>query len=170
VPVRVPIRQWFQGFVSLRNSTRGHGATTPEVCGKLSPDLEESIKLIIDNLPILQRPWAYLHRNLSGKFRVIPPGGDTSSFEQLKTSVASTRHRDLSDGVYVNFHEYAKVDLIDTNIDVTDFFFPNGGFKGTTFELLSLISDNRKQGDASPYVTPAGERPPSETEGKGLLY
>jgi hypothetical protein len=75
VPVRVPLRQWFAGFVALRNSTRGHGATTPEICGKLSPDLEQSLKLIIDHLPILQRPWAYLHRNLSGKFRVIPLGG-----------------------------------------------------------------------------------------------
>jgi NB-ARC domain-containing protein len=75
----------------------------------------------------------------------------------------------MSDGVYVDFQEYAKVDLIDTSIDVSDFFFPNGGFKGTTFELLSLISDNRKQGDASPYLAPAGERPPSETEGRGVL-
>jgi hypothetical protein len=75
----------------------------------------------------------------------------------------------MSDGVYVDFQEYAKVDLIDTSIDVADFFFPNGGFKGTTFELLSLISDNRKQGDASPYLAPAGERPPSETEGRGVL-
>jgi hypothetical protein len=75
----------------------------------------------------------------------------------------------MGDDVYVDFQEYAKVELIDTSIDVSDFFFPNGGFKGTTFELLSLISDNRKQGDASPYLAPAGERPPSETEGKGIL-
>jgi hypothetical protein len=50
-----------------------------------------------------------------------------------------------------------------------DFFFPNGGFKGTTFELLSLISDDRKLGDASSYLAPAGERPPSETQGRGAL-
>jgi hypothetical protein len=135
----------------------------------LSSDIEQSIKLIIDHLPILQRPWAYLHRNLSGKFRVIPLGGDTSSFDPLKTSAGAARHRNLSDGVYVDFREYAKVDLIDTSIDVADFFFPNGAFRGSTFELLSLISDNRKQGDASPYLAPAGERPPSETEGKGTL-
>jgi hypothetical protein len=170
-PARVPLRQWFAGFVTLRNSTRGHGATTPEVCARLSSDLEQSIKLIIDQLHILQRPWAYLHRNLSGKFRVIPLSGDMASFEQLKTTAgaAAFRHRNMSDGVYVDFHEFAKVDLIDTSIDVADFFFPNGGFRGTSFELLSLISDNRKQGDASPYLKPAGERPNRETEGKGIL-
>ena len=69
----------------------------------------------------------------------------------------------------MDFQEYAKVDLIDTSMDVADFFFPNGGFKGTTYELLSPISDNRKQGDATPYLAAAGERPPSETEGKGVL-
>ena len=155
----------------VAESSRGHGAPTPEICGKLSSDVEQSIKLIIDHLPVLQRPWAYLHRNLSGKFQVIPLGGDISSFDSLKTTEGADapRYRNMSDGVYVDFQEYAKVDLIDTSIDVSDFFFPNGGFKGTTFELLSLISDNRKQGDASPYLAPAGERPPSETEGRGVL-
>src|SRR5262249_45620124 len=132
VHVRVPLRQWFAGFVTLRNSTRGHGATTPEACIKLSPDLEQSIKLIVEHLPILQRPWGFFHHNLSGKFRVIPLGGPPPSFEQLKTAAGSARYRHLTDGVYVDFQEYAKVDLIDTGIDVADFFFPNGGFKGTT--------------------------------------
>jgi hypothetical protein len=108
LPVRVPLRQWFAGFVTLRNSTRGHGATTPETCGKLALDLEQSIELIRDNLPVLQRPWAYLHRNLSGKFRIVPLGEDTSSFDQLKTitGASTTRHRNLSDGVYADFCEY----------------------------------------------------------------
>jgi hypothetical protein len=168
---RMPLRQWFAGFVNLRNKTRGHGATTPALCAKISPGLEQSIKLIIDNLSLLDRSWAYLHRNLSGKYRVLSLGGDISPFERLKTTSAVTDHRyhTLVDGVYIHFGEFVRVELLDTTVDLADFFVPNGGFNGKTFELLSLISDNRKSGDATPYLAPAGERPPSETEGKGAL-
>ena len=56
-----------------------------------------------------------------------------------------------------------------TDPDVADFFFPNGGFKNSSFELHSLITDSRLNGDAMPYLATASERPPSETEGKGEL-
>ena len=168
---RVSLRQWFASFVMLRNATRGHGATTPGICANVAPDLERSIKLIIDHLPLLQKPWAYLYRNLSGKYRVIALGADTSSFDQLKTTAGASlpQFRGLSDGIYIDFQQFVKVELVETSIDVADFFVANGGFKGTTFELLSLITDNRKQGDASPYMAPAGERPRSETEGRRSL-
>jgi hypothetical protein len=101
LPTRIPLRLWFSNFVNLRNKTRGHGATTAGTCAKLSPDLETSIKLIIENLGLLKRPWAYLHRNLSGKYRVLPLGGDMSPFEKLKTTaaIADHRYRSLVDGV-----------------------------------------------------------------------
>jgi NB-ARC domain len=126
---------------------------------------------VSERLPLLQRPWAYLHRNLSGKYRVVPLGGDVSSFDQLKTTsgARAPQFRGLKDGVYIDYQEPVRVELIETNVNVADFFFPNGAFKGKTFELLSLISDNRIEGDASPYMAPAGERPASETEGKGTL-
>ncbi len=93
------------------------------------------------------------------------------SFDPLKTNVGAKAGLtgNLEDGVYIYFQEPMRVELVETNVDVADFFFPNGAFKGKSYELLSLISDNRKQGDASAYQSPAGERPPSETEGKGIL-
>lgn len=155
----------------LRNATRGHGAPTPGICARAAPHLEQSIKLIMENLPLFQRPWAYLYRNLSGKYRVIPLGGDASAFEQLKTATGANlpQYRGLSDSIYIDFRHFVKVELLETSIDVTDFFVANGGFKGTTFELLSLITDSRKEGDASQFMAPAGERPGSETEGRGSL-
>ena len=171
LPIRVSLRHWFASFATLRNKTRAHGAPTPANCAKLGPDLERSIRCITDNLPLLHKPWAYLHRNLSGKYRVVDLGGETSSFDPLKTNVGAKAGltRNLEDGVYIYFQEPMRVELVETNVDVADFFFPNGAFKGKSYELLSLISDNRKQGDASAYQSPAGERPPSETEGKGIL-
>jgi hypothetical protein len=90
LPARVALRHWFSEFAMLRNKTRAHGATTPDLCGRLSPGLEKSLKLLIEKLPILNRPWAYLHRNLSGKFRVIGLGGDVEAFAPLKSAIGAS--------------------------------------------------------------------------------
>jgi hypothetical protein len=62
-----------------------------------------------------------------------------------------------------------RVELIHTDLDVSDFFFPNGAFNGRHYELHSIITDSRKEGDASPYLPSAAERPLSETHGLGRL-
>lgn len=165
---KVPLRTWFASFAELRNKTRGHGAPTATLCSKASPQLEESINLICENNPLFLRPWAYVHRNLSGKYRVIPVGGDESVFASLKTASAISQST-YQNGLYVSFDSLRRLDLVYTDADVSDFFFPNGAFKGRTFELHSLISDNRQDGDASPYLASASELPVSETHGVGKL-
>jgi len=170
-PTKVQARQWFHEFVALRNRTRGHGAITPSACHKVCNHLEASIREMADNLSLLQRPWAYLHQNLSGKYRVIALGGDASCFQYLKTSDyrGSGAYENLQNGAYVHYGRPVCVDLITTNVDVADFFFPNGAYNGRTFELFSYISDNRIRGDATPYQAPAAELPPSETHGLEAL-
>lgn len=165
---KVPLRSWFASFAELRNKTRGHGAPTATLCSKISPQLEESIKLICEHNPLFLRPWAYLHRNLSGKYRVIPMGGDEGVFASLKT-VSAISQSAYQNGIYISFDSLRRADLLYTDADVSDFFFPNGAFKGRTFELHSLISDNRQDGDASPYLASASELPVSETHGVGQL-
>jgi hypothetical protein len=167
---RVALRNWFFHFPELRNKTRAHGAPTSTLCAAASPDLERSIRLICENNPLFQRQWAYLHRNLSGKYRVVPLGSGTASFDHLKVrSNVTSGSPNFSDGVYVYFDEPCRVELIDTTVDVSDFYFPNGAFSERKFELHSLITDSRKDGDATPYLSPAGERPTSETQGMGHL-
>lgn len=165
---KVPLRSWFASFAELRNKTRGHGAPTATLCSKISPQLEESIKLICEHNPLFLRPWAYLHRNLSGKYKVIPMGGGEGVFASLKT-VSAISQSAYQNGIYISFDSLRRVDLLYTDADVSDFFFPNGAFKGRTFELHSLISDNRQDGDASPYLASASELPVSETHGVGQL-
>jgi hypothetical protein len=168
---KVSLRQWFASFAVLRNKTRGHGALTPASCSKLCPLLEASVAKLANRLPLLNKPWVYLHRNLSGKFRVVPLNQSAPVFDKLRTTdgAKAAQKWNLDDGIYIDFHEPMRVELVNTDVDVADFYFPNGGFRGKQYELLSLISDNRKPGDASSYVAPAGERPASETEGKGAL-
>ncbi|MCF1466626.1 hypothetical protein FS764_06830 [Agrobacterium vitis] len=165
---KVPLRSWFTSFAELRNKTRGHGAPTAMMCSRVSPLLDESINLICENNPLFLRPLAYLHRNLSGKYRVIPIGGDESVFAALKTASAISKSA-YQNGMYISFDSLRRADLLYTDANVSDFFFPNGVFKGRSFELHSLISDNRQDGDASPYLASASELPVSETHGVGQL-
>ncbi len=165
---RVALRAWFQMFAEIRNKTRGHGALTPAMCSRLAPKLKASIELICENNPIFDLPWAYLHRNMSGKYKVVHLGGDRTAFESL-TTAAAVDGENYPDGIYIRSGRYRRVELIYTDLDVSDFFVPNGAFGNGVYELHSLITDSRQKGDATPYLATASERPPSETEGKGEL-
>jgi hypothetical protein len=159
---------WFAKFAEVRNKTRGHGAITPAACSRLVPKLKNSILLLTSHNPIFQRPWAYLHRNLSGKYRVVELGGDASAFAALK-SVAAMQGENYKNGVYMAAGQLRRVDLLHSDPDTSDFFLPNGAFNGKTYELHSLVTDSRLTADAGPYLAVAGDRPASETEGKGQL-
>lgn len=165
---KLALRSWFQKFAELRNKTRGHGAVTPATCAKHLPKLEKSIRSLCSNNPIFELPWAYIHRNLSGKYRVAELGGDQSAFARLK-SAAAVGAEHYPDGVYLWAGKYRRVELLHSDVNVSDFFLPNGAFRNGEYELHSLITDNRQKGDAAPYIAVASERPPSETEGKGEL-
>lgn len=70
LPGKIDGRRWYSLFAAFRNKTRGHGATQGALCSRLAPTLERSINLIVDNFQLWRRPWAYLYRNLSKKYRV----------------------------------------------------------------------------------------------------
>lgn len=165
LPLRLDGRRWFSMFVELRNNTRGHGVTHGEHCARVSPALERSIRLLCDNLKLFQRSWAYLHRNLSGRYRVTKLSADSGPFDFLK----STPSVNLDDGVYVHFDDNVKVELISSDSEASDFLLPNGAFNGRRFELLSYLSGNKSEADALPYLAPATELPSSHTQGVELL-
>lgn len=165
LPQKVNLQRWFAMFAELRNKTRGHGAAKASSCSEACPALERAVRLLMDNLPIFSRPWAYLHRNLSGKYRVVPLGGDPSPFAYLKSTATET----LPDGVYVYAQALHRVELVVTNVDALDFYLPNGAFSDRKYELLSYISDDRSIADSAPYLAPVGALPASETQGLGRL-
>lgn len=55
--------------------------------------------------------------------------------------------------------------LITTDVDLSDFFVANGNFNERRFEALSYITDRRKSMDATPFLAPASSLPRSETSG-----
>ncbi len=165
VPVRCQGGAWFRAFVELRNKPRGHGATTHATCSLLCPHLERSLALVSQNCKVLKCQWAYLHRNLSGKYRVTRLSQQTDAFDYLR----STKSVSLANGVHVWLDTPVRVELVDSDPDATGFYFPNGGFTGKDFELICYSTDDRKRSDAAPYLFPTGNLPPSETQGLGSL-
>ena len=162
---RVQGLRWFRDFATLRNRTRGHGAPGARHMANAIPPLEDSITAFIKNFPGFRRDWAYLHRNLSGKYRVSSLNTVEDAFEYLK------RRTDESwpDGIYVHVGGPRRVELIDTDADLSDIFVANGSFSESGYELLSYVTGNTTVGTADPYLRSFGDLPQSETQGLGAL-
>ena len=165
LPTKVGVRRWFEDFIVLRNRTRGHGATTPASCSDACEPLHRSIILLLDNLTLFRLPWAHLRRNLSGKYRVTDLGNGVAPFEPLKSSAEQS----LPNGIHLWLARPRLVSLLSTDDDIRDFFLPNGGFNGKTYEALSYITDTRVVLRADDYVNSPTALPASETQGAGEL-
>lgn len=164
--IKVAAREWFPLFATFRNKTRGHGATKGQQCTDVCKDLEEAMNLFAENFRLFQRSWAYLHRNLSGKYRVTPLGGDMAPFEHLKRE---TKHS-LLDGVYVALHsQLLRIDLVESDVDASDFLLANGQFSRERYEVLSYISNERSSAPGDQFLDPVEPLPSSETQGTGTL-
>jgi hypothetical protein len=165
LPLKVDLRKWFNTFVQLRNKTRGHGAPTEIQKQSAAAELEASTRLVTANCKLFRRQWVYLKRNLSNKYNVLPLGAATFKFDHLRGDKSTS----LTDGVYVDFGTSAWVELIDTSVDLVDFFYPNGHFKAKKMEWLSYISGSRRERDATPYLPPASQLPLSHTGGDNSM-
>ena len=99
LPPKVDGRRWFRDFAWLRNKTRGHGAPGTEQLRRLCPHIEASARLFADNFSAFRREWAFLHRNLSGKYRVTKLGNSAEHFDTFKHGTPIS----VPDGLYVAF-------------------------------------------------------------------
>jgi hypothetical protein len=165
VPGNPSLRDWFRIFVHLRNKTRGHGAQGPVQRSAACEALATSIELVLSNLPLFGRPWAYLHRNLSGKYRVAYIGASSRTFDELRSKTSTS----LPNGVYVEFDRPRLVEMLRSDGELSDFYCPNGGFNEKRFELISYITGAATAAPADPYLAPATSLPASETRARGTL-
>lgn len=164
ISTRTLFRDWFTLFSSLRNKTKGHGAPTAKKLSEACGYLEKSLSLIMTNLTLFKRPWVYLHRNLSGKYRVSPVNtNNVNIFEYLKREKTVS----LENGIYCYTDIARKVNLLYSDPELSNFYFPNGNFKedSATCEALSYIDDQKQRIDAKSYLVPASKLPASITEG-----
>ena len=94
---RTDMKRWFRLLATLRNRTRAHGATKPAKIGDSPSLLFASIDTFYRNFCLFNRPWAYLYRNLSGKYRVTVVGEKSEKFDFLKKKT----NLSLANGIYI---------------------------------------------------------------------
>ena len=58
LPSKIDARRWFGLFATLRNGTRGHGATLLTTKSQACVHLERSIRLFTENFSLFKREWA----------------------------------------------------------------------------------------------------------------
>ena len=162
---RVSLRQFFEMGVQLRNRSRAHGAPTTRQLSRACAPLANAIDLVVGELQLFKLPWAYLHQNLSGKYRVSRLAGDDSSFDHLR---ASNAERFLS-GVYLYLDMPVRLNLIYSDPDLRDIALPNGNYHDSSFETLSYITNDDSRQDGTDWSSPPGQLPPSDTEGPATL-
>jgi hypothetical protein len=163
------LSSWFHYFALLRNKTRGHGAPLTEMMTALYPIVRRSLEEVASNFGLFQMPWAYIRRNLSGRYRVVPFGG--ASDHSSLTRLASVSEISIPDGVYVAISGTRfNVDMFVTDADLADFYVANGGPSDTRCEFISLISGSTREIDGSKYRAPARILQGSETDGANELY
>lgn len=160
---KLQLKTWFGYFAALRNKTRGHGAITINMAAELNKNLAPSIKNICDQFSPFKLQWAYLNQNLSGKYRVSSISEHIDNFAYLKSAVGNKSS--LESGIYTFINEPIKIDLIFSDSELGEFYFPNGSFKKQTFETLSYSTGVKIIEDGKKYLKPPGSLPKSETKG-----
>ena len=128
--------------------------------------LEKSLSHFVENFGIFQRPWAHLQQNLSRKYRVTSLGGTQSPFQHLKRE--TTHH--YQPGIYIALGDsISLVELMESDVDASDFLFANGQFKDNHYEILSYTTNTRRRASAERFLTPSETLPQSHTQGQGQL-
>jgi hypothetical protein len=164
LPEKLDGRRWFRLFAQIRNKTRGHGAQRAGLLSGLCKPIEDSLRFFTENFPLFSREWAYIHRNLSGKYRVSALSELVPHFDYLK----KPNTEPLVDGIYVFLGSPAFVDLVQSNADLLDFYLPNGHFTDSQYEMLSYITGDRIQLPSQRFLIPP-DLPASQTQGLGEL-
>ena len=165
IGTKSPLHQFFHIAVTLRNRSRGHGAVTADQCRAACPHLVNALDLLATHLALFRIPWVYLHRNLSGKYRVSPLLNGTAPFDYLKRATQIS----LPDGVYFYLDQPIGNPFVFSDANVSDISVANGSYKKKSLETLSYVTNDAVRRNASPWSDPPGRLPPSETEGRGQL-
>lgn len=166
---KVRAQQWPDYIAMLRNRTRGHGALTQTRAAQMWPALKESVLAFAEGFPLFQAEWAYLHRNNSGKFRVVPISDCPSSLDYLKSST----QYNFTNGVHIPTDDGrpVPVSLIVSDLDLSDFWFANGGLneRDLSAEWLSYASDTTLRLTADAWRQMPTALPGSQTDGAAAL-
>jgi hypothetical protein len=166
---KIKLKDWFKNFTELRND-HAHNRVSLSDYRRLIPFLENSISLFIENFNLFKRQWLFIYRMNNGTVKFIKLNNTDweGDFEE---------HEYVEEGIYVLLDKKAIfLSFIVTNIELNDFYVPNGRFTDKKFELISYITGKTIEMASSYFHLPVESLPKSETNGleklelKGSLF
>ena len=141
----------------------GSGEPDGETCDRLC----NALSVLEHNLALFRLSWAYLHRNLSGKYRVLPLLNDLAPFEYLKR----IRDAELPNGVYLNLtspegiHRHCPVPLLRVDPENDTVWLPDGGYRDGNMDWYSCSTGRKETRKEARWDLPA--RNPGESRNAG---
>ena len=118
-----------------------------------------------ENFSLFRRQWACLHRNLSGKYRVMELTVSATDFIELR----SKSDVNLPNGLYVSLDGLRRVSLISIDADSQEVFIANGNYRDGRYETLNYVTDETRDVVDEEFQYSPGRLPTSLTSGKGVL-
>lgn len=158
---RIKLKDWFRSFAELRND-HAHNRVSLTNYKALIPFLENSLITFIENFKLFEKQWLYIYKTNNGNTKSIK-----LNLNHVETLLYLKPDNYIKDGVYVVLEKekIIYIDLIDTDIDLNDFFLPNGRFNDKKYETLSYITGNTIERDSKYFHLPIEPLPKSETNG-----
>ena len=158
---KIKLKDWFKNFAELRND-HAHNRVSLSEYRKLIPFLENSLSTYTENFSLFKRQWIFVYKMNNGTIKSIKLN-DPTVLNQTEISLDSFTY----EGIYIIFddNKLVYIDLISTDIELNDFFLPNGRFTDKKFEMISYLTGKTAEGDSKYFHSPLEALPKSETNG-----
>ena len=150
---------WFELIPQLRNRVV-HGSPTISQKAKVVDPLESSIFSVIDGYSLFSLPWFHQYRKVNGDMVTLPLASDGQELDQADSGL---------EGIHIVFDEPRRVPQLETDHDLSEFWFPDGNYRSGKYELISYVDDMTEDRTTDAYERPPVSLPASETQGLGSL-
>jgi hypothetical protein len=162
------VRHLIRELVLVRNKTKAHGAFGPDFFLEANPNYLQLVQILVDSCPFFSSDWLHLSVRLAkGNVRGVRLQGPAAVY--MRDSEAE-EFRPSEPGIYVvpgqTRRAYWVGDLLRSNLEGSEFHFPNGGYKGDgSAEFIDFATGRTLSIHMPSLSLPPAPLPPSETEG-----
>lgn len=158
---KIKLKDWFKSFAELRND-HAHNRVSLSDYRRLIPFLESSLARYIENFSLFKRQWLFVYKTSNGNIKTINLNHPSN---QLETKFTTDSF--INEGIYIILDDNKSVfiDLINTNIELNDFFLPNGRFTDKKYEMISYLTGVTVEKNSNDFHSPLEALPKSETNG-----
>lgn len=154
-------------LVLIRNKTKAHGAVGPDFFSAANPPYVAIVGRLVTHCPLLDARWMHLS--------IRPAKKSIRGISLLGSGPKHMRDADTAPfapnepGPYIvpgKQRAFWVGDLLRTNLECTEFFLPNGGYRSPgVAEYLDYATGASRQIEVPQFSLPPGPLPASETEG-----